>query len=292
MKLNLLKMEAFVIIFLLCFISTFVSGIAMAHDSLSNDLVLIKRGTFIMGSPETEAWREKDERERKITLSDFYLAKYQVSQKEYRELMGHNPSRFKGDDRPVENVTWLEAIKYCNARSLREGLTPAYVINGDNVAWNREASGYRLPTEAEWEYACRAGTSSPFNTDKSITTDEANYYGHYPYMIETYYFFQSQLETKPGVYRGETIPTGSFAPNKWGLFDMHGNVWDWCWDWYASYEGDRLTNPTGPSSGSFRVNRGGGWNDFAKHLRSAYRASTPPSNSSFNLGFRLARNAN
>lgn len=205
--------------------------------------------------------------------------------------MGENPSSFSGDDLPVENVSWLDAVAYCNARSTQEGLTQAYVVDGQDISWDRSANGYRLPTEAEWEYACRAGTDTPFNTGTSISAEEANYWGHYPYLIEDNYFSQGNLETKPGVYRQTTVAVGSFGPNALGLYDMHGNVGEWVWDWYGVYETEGQTDPTGPASGTRRVYRGGGWNDFAKNLRSAYRATLPPDSSSFNLGFRLVRNA-
>ncbi|MDR1531407.1 MAG: formylglycine-generating enzyme family protein [Clostridiales bacterium] len=110
--------------------------------------------------------------------------------------MGDNPSNFSGDNLPVENISWLDAIAYCNARSEQEGLTPAYTIEGRAVTWNRGADGYRLPTEAEWEYACRAGMSTSFNTENSISAEEANYHGHYPYQIEENYFSQGNLDTK------------------------------------------------------------------------------------------------
>ena len=259
--------------------------------SASDDLVLVKGGKFLMGSPESENWRSDDELQHEVTVSDFYISRYEVTQAEYKSLMGSNPSNFNGNDLPVENVSWLDAVRYCNARSEKENLTPVYTIEGNKVTWNTEADGYRLPTEAEWEYACRAGTVTPFNTENSISANEANYYGHYPYEIEENYFSQSKLSTKPGIYRGETLSVGSFKPNKFGLYDMHGNVAEWCWDIYAPYDLSSAENPTGPSEGTRRVNRGGAWNDFAKNMRSAYRAATPQENNSFNLGFRLAKGA-
>lgn len=160
--------------------------------------VKIQGGTFQMGSPETEAWRSDDETAHPVTVSDFYMGVYEVTQKEYQEVTKNNPSNFKGDDLPVESLTWYEAVTYCNVRSEKEGLKKAYTIDGRNVAWNRSADGYRLPTEAEWEYACRAGTETPFNTETSISPEESNYFGHYPYLIEENYFSQEKLDTEPG----------------------------------------------------------------------------------------------
>ena len=256
----------------------------------SDEFVLVKGGKFLMGSPSSENWRSDDELQHEVALNDFYIARYEVTQSEYQALMNGNPSSFYGRNKPVENVTWLEAILFCNAKSATEGLTPAYTIEGSKVTWDLSSSGYRLPTEAEWEYACRAGTSTPFNLEHSIGADEANFYGHYPYEIEENYFSQSKLSTKPGIYRAETVDVGSFAPNKLGLYDMHGNVGEWCWDIYAPYSKE-ANEPTGPATGTRRVNRGGGWNDFAKNMRSAYRAAAPQERRLYNVGFRLAYGA-
>ena len=268
------------IVFLMC---TLVS-LPVPRTQASEPFLLLQGGKYIMGSPASEISRELDEKQRQITIPAFYMGTREVSQREYRELMGENPSQFKGDELPVENISWFEAVAYCNARSLHEGLEPAYTFTGTDdapaVVWNLDANGYRLPTEAEWEYACRAGTTSPFSTGGNVTTAQANYYGTYPYN-----------DNPTGQYRNTTTPTGSFPPNPWGLYDMHGNVWEWCWDWYGAYDDTALTQPLGPTSGTYRVNRGGGWNDFGRHLRSSYRAACPPDAKTFNLGFRLARNA-
>lgn len=253
--------------------------------------LLITGDTFNMGSPDSEAWRSADETQHTVTVSDFYMSAYEVTQQEYESVMGENPSSFSGENLPVESISWLDAVAYCNARSEQEGLTPVYTIDGTSVSWDRSVNGYRLPTEAEWEYACRAGTTTPFNTETSISAEESNYWGDYPYMIEDNYFNQGNLETQPGVYRQTTVEVNSFSPNAWGLYNMHGNVGEWVWDYYGEYSTEAQTDPTGPETGTRRVYRGGGWSDFAKNLRSAYRAAMPQENSNYNIGLRLVRNA-
>lgn len=261
------------------------------NRDISDNFVLIKGGSFQMGSPESEAWRSADETLHEVTVSDFYMSKYELTQKEYEEIMGTNPSNFSGEDLPVETVSWMDAIAYCNARSEKEGLTPAYTVEGQTVSWDRSANGYRLPTEAEWEYACRGGTSTPFYMEKSPSADDANYYGHYPYEIEDNYFSQGNLEVQPGEYRQTTVAVDSFSENPYGLYNMHGNVSEWVWDYYGEYPKDAQTDPYGPDLGTLRVYRGGGWNDFAKNMRSAYRATMEQTKASFNIGIRLVLNA-
>jgi formylglycine-generating enzyme required for sulfatase activity len=259
------------------------------------DLVYIHGGAFTMGSPLSEVSRRDNETQRRVTVGPFYLGKYEVTQEEYEAVMGTNPSYFKGKRLPVERTSWYDAVEYCNRRSEREGLTPAYTIDKTRedpsntnpfdplrwlVVWNRDADGYRLPTEAEWEYACRAGTATPFNTGDNITTESANYDGNFPY------------NNKPrGLYREHTTETGSFPPNPWGLYDMHGNVMEWCWDWYGSYDPEARTAPPGAASGASRIRRGGSWVSDARHVRSAYRPSVVPSYRDNYLGFRLARSS-
>ncbi|MDR3333953.1 MAG: SUMF1/EgtB/PvdO family nonheme iron enzyme [Treponema sp.] len=240
--------------------------------------VRIQGGTFMMGSPASEAEQSSSEVQHQVTVSSFFMGKYEVTQKEYQAVMGTNPSDFKGDKLPVENVSWYDAVKYCNARSQQEGLTLAYTINGKTVTWNRNTSGYRLPTEAEWEYACRAGTTTPFYTGKNITTNQANYDGNKPYNGNA-----------KGTYRRTTTPVGSFTANAWGLYDMHGNVWEWCWDWRGNYGSGSQMDPVGASSGMDRLRRGGGWRNSGQKLRSARRSYFTPSARSAALGFRLAR---
>ena len=147
---------------------------------VDDGFVWIEGGSFLMGSPEAENWRIDDETQHEVALTGFWMSPYEATQAEYRQRMGVDPSSFSGDGLPVENVSWMDAVRFCNEKSRAAGLTPAYAIDGETVVWDRAANGYRLPTEAEWEYACRAGTTTPFNTVHSIGPDEADYYGHYP----------------------------------------------------------------------------------------------------------------
>ncbi len=253
--------------------------------------ILLPGGTFTMGSPETENWRIADETAHTVTVTAFRIDPCETTGEDYARLMGEDPSAFSGENLPVEQVSWLDAVLFANAKSKDAGLTPVYTVDENGVAWDRSADGYRLPTEAEWEYACRAGTETPFNTEKSMDADEANFYGHYPYEIEENYFDDSVLEARPGVYRQTALPVGSFAPNGWGLYDMHGNVNEWCWDCYGAYDPQIPNDPSGPESGTRHVYRGGGWNDFGKNMRSAYRAAGQSDLKAANLGIRLVRNA-
>ena len=262
-----------------------------APADLADGFVLLPGGSFQMGSPATENWRIDDETLHEVTLSAFYIDPYETIQAEYTRLMGSNPSAFQGEDLPVESLSWQGAIEYANAKSLEAGLTPAYTFSESGVTWDRSANGYRLPTEAEWEYACRAGTQTPFNTEHSLDADQANFYGHYPYEIEENYFNGSVLEARPGQYRQTTVEVGCFNASPWDLYDMHGNVNEWCWDYYGAYDLEHTDDPAGPSTGTRHVYRGGGWNDFGKNMRSAYRAAGQSDLKAANLGVRLVRNA-
>jgi formylglycine-generating enzyme required for sulfatase activity len=260
----------------LCFI--FFTAVLSFAQTVPDNMVRINGGTFTMGSPANEPGRDSDEAQHRVTVDSFYIGKYEVTQREYQEVMGINPSYFKGDNLPVEQVSWYDAVEYCNKRSQMERLTPAYMINGTNVTWNRNANGYRLPTEAEWEYACRAGTTTPFSTGNNITTNQANYGGNNPYN-----------NNAKGTLREKTTAVGSFTSNAWGLYDMHGNVWEWCWDWYGDYPSGSQTDPIGAVTGAFRVRRGGSWYSDGYGLRSAFRVGVLPSGRGSDLGFRLVR---
>lgn len=253
--------------------------------------ILLPGGEAVIGSPESELQRGSDETLHRVKISPFYVDPYEVTQRDYAAVMGKNPSHFKGDRLPVDSVTWFDAVQYCNELSRLRGLAPVYTIEGTKVTWHREADGYRLLTEAEWEYAARAGTSGVFNAGGQITSENANFQGHYPYLIEANYVSSTDSNVVTSTYRGTTIAVDSLAPNQFGLYNMYGNVSEWCFDYYGAYDIAAVEDPAGAASGSLRVNRGGGYNDFAKHLRSAYRSATSPDDPDRNLGFRLARNA-
>lgn len=260
---------------------------AAVHDNF----ILLPGGAFEMGSPTTERQRDADEVRHQVSVSAFHVDPHEVTQADYEALMGKNPSAHKGDRLPVENVTWLDAIRYCNALSAQRGLEPAYAIEGEAVRWNRRANGYRLLTEAEWEYAARAGTDTIFNVGNQVHSDQINFEGSYPYLIEENYVSRRDPNVQPSRNRGETVEVDALPANAFGLYHMHGNVSEWVFDYYGAYDTNRAADPAGPSSGSLRVNRGGGYNDFGKHLRSAYRSATNPIDADPNLGFRICRNA-
>jgi len=217
------------------------------------EFVLIPAGTFIMGG---ETGYDDSKPPHQVTLSKpFYLGTYQVTQSQWKTIMGKNPSKFTGDTRPVEQVSWNDGQEYVRKLNSREGVNM-----------------YRLPTEAEWEYACRAGTGARF----CFGDDEAR--------LEEYAWFDDNS-------KGETHPVGQKKPNLWGLYDMHGNVWEWCQDWFAEsyYKVSPDKDPQGAKNGSFRVFRGGGWFDNAGGCASAYRYRDAPGGRFNYLGFRLAR---
>ena len=219
-------------------------------NSLGQAFVYIKPGTFWMGSPSDEPKRDSDETRHKVTLTKgFYLQTTEVTQGQWERVMGSNPSYFKncGADCPVENVSWEDIQEFIRKLNREEG------------------KKYRLPTEAEWEYACRAGTETPFSFGKCLSTDQANYDGNYP-----------MPGCGKGAYREKPAPVKSFAPNAWGLYDMHGNVWEWCEDWKGDYPSGAVTDPEGPSNGSVRVLRGGSWSNYAGNCRSANRRGGAP----------------
>ncbi|MBR2364853.1 MAG: formylglycine-generating enzyme family protein [Lentisphaeria bacterium] len=207
----------------------------------------------------------RDDGKTVILTDDYWMGRFEVTQAQYEAVMKTNPSYFTGSNRPVEQVSWMDAKAFCDKLNERyAGRLPA---------------GYRfdLPTEAQWEYACRARTKTNYSYGDASDASKMNYDGNYP-------FGGGSI----GTYRQSTVDVGSLGyKNAFGLYDMHCNVWEWCRDWYAGYTED-TTDPSGPATGSFRVLRGGGWNDNARICRSAYRSFNSPGDGDNNIGFRLA----
>lgn len=242
---------------------------------VTTNMVWIPAGTFLIGSPTNEAMRGSDETQHTVTLSKgFYMGKYAVTQGEYLALMGRNPSWFAGNwTCPVEQVSWDDATNYC-----------AHLTQQEQAAGRLPAGWvYRLPTESEWEHACRAGTATAFNFGSAIRGGMANFYTYYEYDAA----IGESYVPNPTPYLNRTTATGSYQPNAWGLYDMHGNVWEWCRDWYGSYPTGSVIDPQGATSGPYRVFRGGSWNSHGSSCRSAVRWGTYPSIRSYLLGFRV-----
>ena len=257
-------------------------------NSVGVKLAFIPAGKFSMGSPPSEKEREPEESQHEVTITkSFYLGVHEVTQEQFEKLMGANPSFFKaanggGPEHPVENVLWREAVAFC--KKLSE--LPAEQAAGRT---------YRLPTEAEWEYACRAGARTAFNTGTALASTQANFNGDFPYG-----------RGEKGPYLRRTARVGAFAANAWGLHDMHGNVWEWCGDWYDPdyYAKSPRENPPGPAGGVMRTGfkadstepgdtgfyllaRGGCWLDEARGCRSAYRSRFMPNDRYRLVGFRV-----
>jgi formylglycine-generating enzyme required for sulfatase activity len=250
-----------------------VESLPVLRPATGGEMVLLPAGTFTMG----DATGRPDETPHPVSVGSFYLDRYPVTQELYEKILGVNPSKRKQPQNPVERTQWTDAVRFCNRCSEIEGLTPCY----DLATWecHFDADGYRLPTEAEWEYACRAGSTARY----CCGDDEKE--------LPRYAWFKPHSQ-------GKTQPVGQKRPNRWGLGDMHGNVWQWCNDWYGEtyYADSPRQDPHGPASGTMRVLRGGAWDCTADKCRSAYRHKEFPvySDACFgadSYGFRRARKA-
>lgn len=235
-------------------------------------MIALSGGTYSMGSSQREGL-STELPPHEVTLSSFHISETLLTNAQYKGIDDTHRSHFSGLDNPVESVNWFDAISFLNKLSIKNGLTPVYSFShAENgrilVEWDRRKDGYRLPTEAEWEYACRAGASNELSADGRP---------------QVAWFRKNSGET--------THPVGGLHPNHWGLFDMHGNVCEWVWDrfdpdWYTS---SPLRDPSGPSTGASRVLKGGSWSDPASRVRAAYRTGSPPDTRSAKIGFRVAR---
>ena len=233
-------------------------------NKLGMEFVFIPSGTFIMGILLDGEDKVNNAMPHQVSLTrGFYMQTKEVTQGQWKKLMGENPSFFKEwcDDCPVEQVSWNKVQQFIKRLNRLEG-----------------TDKYRLPSEAEWEYACRAENKTPFSFGKCLTTAQANYDGNHPFAA-----------CQKGQYRKRPVSTDSFPSNAWGLIGMHGNVWEWCGDWFGEYPGNTVTDPLGLPSGSLRVIRGGGWNSYAKACRAGSRGGIDPAKCYANLGFRVVR---
>ena len=249
------------------------------------DMIWIPAGSFVMGTPVGELGREADESQHEVTLtSGCYMSETEVTQAEWVAMMGTNPSEFPGCDCcPVENVNWFDAVDYCNQLSQAQGFSPAYDVDGTTVTWLPNTDGFRLPTEAEWEYACRAGTSTGFYNGEITYEDGCSGTPMDPNLDEIAWFCAN---TDPW----GTKPAAQKEPNAWGLYDMSGNIREWCWDWYAfNYPAGPVTDPTGPQSGTWRVTRGGSFHNMSKECRSGRRTNQYPDLHHYVYGIRVVR---
>lgn len=245
-------------------------------DNTNIELIKIPSGTFNLGSPRDEFARYDDEGPiEKVEISrPFWMSKYTITQKQWIDVFSQWPGSEpieaygKGDNHPAYYISWLDALEYCNLLSQLQGLQPAYILEDNGFRWEQENDGYRLPTEAEWEYAAKAKTRTPY------------YWGFEPNPL--YAWMRDNSHDK-------TQPVGKKLPNAFGLHDMSGNVWEWCWNWYGPYSPTDLVDPLGPDSGLYCVFRGGSWFSGWPFCRTSLRLSFTPDYRWSLLGFRIVR---
>ena len=251
----------FGVIFLLSATAIFAQ-IFNTSAPINDGFIFVEGGEFRMGS---NSGLNDEKPVHSVTVSSFYICDHEVTQAEYKSVMGTSPSWFSGDNKPVEKVSWLMAIEYCNKLSEKKGLTECYIWNGESYICNFNANGYRLPTEAEWEFAARGGNKS-----------------------KGYTYSGSHDSIAVAWFEGGTQDVKTKQPNELGIYDMSGNVWEWCWDWYGDYSSDSQTNPQGASYGNERIARGG---SIAYKCSVTYRGKAEPSYKNSQDGFRVVRTA-
>jgi len=254
-----------------------ITSITFTDNPVPEGMVFVEGGTFQMGDRIGNGYGDELPLH-DVAVSSFFIGQYEVTQGEYEEIMGNNPAHNYGEggNYPVYYVSWYDAVAYCNVRSTVEGLTPCY----SGTICNFNANGYRLPTEAEWEYAARGGIQQTdnFEYSGSNTIGNVSWYGYYDNPQGT-------------AIEENTYPVGTKAPNQLDIYDMSGNVCEWCGDWYADYDSISQTNPTGPATGSIRVLRGGSWYNYADDCRVADRYYNYQNINGYYIGFRVVRRA-
>ncbi len=248
----------------------------LADGSFSPEMIFVNGGTFWMGS--NEAAYRSTESAYQAEISSFYISETEITQEVWTNVMGTNPSHFKNPSKPVEMVSWLDAVRFCNALSEKEGLEKVYVISGSRVSCNWSANGYRLPSEAEWEYAARGGDQKAVQEE---ILPRVYYSGSQNCADVAWFDANSNRETKP---------VKSKSPNELGLYDMSGNVWEWCWDWMGAYPKRLTKDPRGLQTGTIKVVRGGSWFNPANLCRVTYRFWNTQSFKANSVGFRVVRN--
>ena len=249
----------------------------------------ISAGTFTMGSPDTELGRDSDEKQHLVTLTrDYYIGIFECTQRQWELIMGNRPSHFDNSEyymtRPVEQVSYNDI----RGESTTDGVgwpEFGHAVDADSFLGRlREKTGleFDIPTEAEWEYACRAGTTTTLNSGKELTNAD-----DCPDMAKVGRYYHNGGSESGDTSAGATAKVGSYLPNAWGLYDMHGNVWEWCLDWYEDYPIAKVTNPQGAAKGLYRLQRGGCWSTPAQYCRSAIRISDKPSTRGSGSGLRV-----
>lgn len=258
------------------FLYTIIFALFACHHNFSVQPIKIDSNYCNREIPEIDSFELSTKQN--VKIKSFYVCDHEVTQGEWQYVMGNlnnfvkNDKNGKGANYPVYNISWFDAVKFCNALSKTQNLEPAYTINGKNVSWNKDAKGYRLLTSAEWEYVSCAGKTGNLPYSGAETTSDTNY--------SAFVWFEENKNGKAREVKGKNA-------NAFGVYDMSGNVWEWCWDWFDENYSE-VDNPTGPSTGTKKIFRGGGWKCPKSQVRARSMSTREPTKSWYLLGFRVA----